>query len=195
MPAMKHPQSLGPRPLIGSIVCLEPLSPAHHGELQAAAADPALWRYMPVDFAGLWDATLKEMAQGSRIGFAVRRLADGAIVGSTSYLADVPRHGRVEIGATWYIAAAQGGTVNAEAKFLLLANAFEEAGYHRVELKTDATNLRSRAAILKLGAKEEGTLRAHMWMPRGYWRDTVYYSILASEWADVKARLQMRLGA
>jgi RimJ/RimL family protein N-acetyltransferase len=115
-------------------------------------------------------------------------------VGSTSYLAIAPEHAKVEIGATWYEPAAQGTAVNPEAKYLLLANAFA-ANYNRVELKTDARNARSRAAMRKMGATEEGTLRGHMWMPQGYFRDSVYFSILASEWPQVKAGLETRLAA
>ena len=92
-------------------------------------------------------------------------------------------------------AQAQGTRVNPEAKLLLMLNAFETSGYHRVELKTDSKNTRSRAAILRLGAKEEGILRGHMWMPAGYWRDTVYYSVLAEEWPAVKAGLEARIAA
>ena len=99
---------------------------------------------------------------------------------------------RVEIGSTWIAPAWQRTAVNTEAKYLMLGNAFD-AGYNRVEFKTDSKNARSRAALTKLGAKEEGTLRGHMWMPQGYFRDSVYFSILASEWPDVKAALEKRL--
>ena len=195
---MMEVKSLGPRVLKGRFVQLEPFTPENHAQLRMAANDPAIWKYMPVDGAGegfknFWDGAQKEMASGSRIAFVVRRLADGVVVGSTSYLNIVPEHARAEIGWTWYAAPAQGSVVNPEAKLLLFANAFEAASYTRVELKTDAGNARSRAAILKLGAKEEGIFRKHMWMPRGYWRDTVYYSVLADEWSAVKARLEARI--
>jgi RimJ/RimL family protein N-acetyltransferase len=134
------------------------------------------------------------MAKGTQMTFAVRRLADGAIVGSTSYLAITPHDAKVEIGASWYVADAQGTSVNPEAKYLLLENAFA-AGYNRVEFKTDSKNLHSRAALKKLGATEEGILRGHMWMPQGYFRDSVYFSILAAEWPRVKADLERRLAA
>jgi RimJ/RimL family protein N-acetyltransferase len=195
---MNPVSSLGPRVLKGRFVQLEPYTPVHREGLRSAANDAALWRYMPMDGSGEgfdeWrKLTEADMASGSRMIFAVRRLADGALVGSTSYLNIVPEHARAEIGWTWYAATAQGGAVNPEAKLLLFANAFETAGYHRIELKTDAGNAHSRAAILKLGAKEEGIFRGHMWMPRGYWRDTVYYSVLAGEWPEVKAGLESRL--
>lgn len=191
-------RSLGPRTLTGRFVALEPLAPAHNDALNRLAVDPSLWSHVAFDPEGGFAAKLAEMhramAAGAQIVFAVRRLADGAIVGSTSYMALAPEHARVEIGSTWYTAAAQGTAVNPEAKLLLLENAFA-CGYHRVELKTDARNARSRAAILKLGATEEGTLRGHMWLPQGRFRDTVYFSILADEWPAVRERLKRRLSA
>jgi RimJ/RimL family protein N-acetyltransferase len=137
---------------------------------------------------------VREIEMGRQLTFVVRRLKDGEIVGSTSYVAIAADQARVEIGATWYVAAARGTAVNPEAKYLLLENAFA-SGYNRVEFKTDSKNARSRAALTKLGAKEEGTLRGHMWMPQGYFRDSVYFSILASEWPEVKAALEKRLAA
>jgi RimJ/RimL family protein N-acetyltransferase len=190
--------SLGPRTLTGRFIALEPLRERHHEDLLRAAADPETWTYIPVDpdkgFAARLPWMVAENAKGSVITFVVRRLADNAIVGSSSYLNIVPSDARVEIGFTWYTAGARGGSVNPEAKFLLLENAFA-AHYNRVELKTDARNARSRAALLKLGAKEEGTLRGHMWMPQGYFRDSVYFSILANEWPSVRAGLEKRLDA
>ena len=192
--------NIGPHVLKGRFVQLEPIAGKHRDELRAVANDPTIWKYMPVDgtgegFKDFWDGAQKDIAGGGRIAFAVRRLADNAVVGSTSYLNIVPEHARAEIGWTWYAPPAQGSVVNPEAKLLLFANAFETSGYMRVELKTDANNARSRAAILKLGAKEEGIFRKHMWMPRGVWRDTVYYSVLADEWPKVKVGLEARIKA
>jgi RimJ/RimL family protein N-acetyltransferase len=189
---------LGPRTLKGHVVSLEPLARGHYEALRSASNDPALWQYLSVDgsgegFARWFDDALDEKSNGGSYTFAVRRLSDGVVVGTTRYMVDVPAHARVEIGWTWYVLEAQGTLVNPEAKLLLMANAFEDAGYNRVELKTDARNLRSRAAILKLGAKEEGILRAQVWMPSGYWRDSVYFSVLRNEWPEVKKRLQDRL--
>jgi N-acetyltransferase len=183
--------------LTGHFVRLERLSLPHYEALRIAARDAALWTYMPIvgdsDF-GRWLAVAEaDMQKGDRVAFAVRRLSDGAILGSTSYLAIVPAHRRVEIGWTWYVAEVQGTVVNPEAKFLLLEHAFERAEYNRVEFKTDSRNARSRAALRKLGAKEEGVLRQHMWMPRGYWRDSVYYSILREEWPEVARALRARI--
>jgi len=175
---------------------LEPLEERHHTELAQAGSDPNIWTYIPLDvtkgFASRLPLIAREVAAGRQITFVVRRLSDGAIVGSTSYLAIAPSDARVEIGATWYIDGARGTAINPEAKYLLLENAFA-AHYNRVEFKTDAKNARSRAALLKLGATEEGTLRGHMWMPQGYFRDSVYFSILAGDWPRVKDGLERRL--
>jgi RimJ/RimL family protein N-acetyltransferase len=196
---MKPAASLGPRVLRGRFIALEPVNDEHRDGLRAAAAgQPESFRYMPLSaaetFEAWWDDLSSDMTKGTRIVFAVRRLADAAIVGSTSYGNIVPEHARTEIGWTWYAKAAQATAVNPEAKLLLLQNAFS-AGYKRVEFKTDARNARSRAAIAKLGAKEEGTFRSHMWMPDGSRRDTVYFSVTDEEWPQVKAGLEARLAA
>jgi RimJ/RimL family protein N-acetyltransferase len=187
--------ALGPRTLTGRFIALEPLGERHRDGLLAAAADPETWTYIPVESFEkrlLW--MMAENEAGRLMTFVVRRLVDGALVGSTSYLNIAPLDARVEIGFTWYAAQARGGATNPEAKSLLLENAFA-AHYNRVEFKTDAKNARSRAALLKLGAKEEGILRGHMWMPQGYFRDSVYFSILAAEWPDIRSRLERRLEA
>lgn len=193
--------SLGPRMLTGRFIALEPLEERHHDALIAAGAEPETWTYIPIDdFAARLGWMAAENAAGRMTTFVVRRLADGAVAGSTSYLNIVPGDARVEIGFTWYRREARGGAVNPEAKHLLLQNAFA-AHYNRVEFKTDARNARSRAALLKLGAREEGILRGHVWMPpsplrkEGYFRDSVYFSILAAEWPEVAAGLQKRLAA
>jgi RimJ/RimL family protein N-acetyltransferase len=191
--------SLGPRLLKGRFVALEPVEPRHHAALKQASSERSIFRHMPFNvertgFEALLAWSEREVARGTQIAYAVRRLADDRIVGSTSYLAIAPEHGRVEIGATWYEASAQGTAVNPEAKCLLLENAFA-SGYHRAEFKTDANNAQSRAALLKLGAKEEGTFRGHMWISKGYFRDTVYFSILANEWPAVRSALESRLAS
>ena len=193
---MKKVEPLGGRTLNGCFIALEPLEQRHHADLAEAGRDPVIWTYMPHDVSagtGAFIAWLaEENAQGRMITYAVRRLSDDVLVGSTSYLSIAPEHAKVEIGATWYQPSAQGTAVNPEAKYLLFANAFA-AYYNRVELKTDSKNARSRAAMKKMGATEEGTLRGHMWMPQGYFRDSVYFSILASEWPAVKAKFEARL--
>jgi RimJ/RimL family protein N-acetyltransferase len=195
---MRNVEPLGGHALTGRFIALEPLERRHHGGLIAAAADSSLFTYMPFDISQGFASRLgwfeSENASGRMISYAVRRLADGAVVGSTSYLNIAPADAKVEIGSTWYTAEAQASAVNPEAKYLLLGNAFGKH-WNRVEFKTDAKNARSRAALKKLGAKEEGILRAHMWMPQGYFRDSVYFSILASEWVGVKAGLEERLAS
>jgi RimJ/RimL family protein N-acetyltransferase len=195
---LKPVASLGPRTLNGRYIALEPLEPRHHDDLHAAGSDTQNFVHVPP--AGnpsnfdIWLGNAERaIARGERIAFAVRRLADGAIVGCTSYHEILPQDARVEIGGTWYTKEAQGGPVNPEAKLLLLTNAFD-AGYNCVFLKTDARNARSRAAITKLGAKFDGILRGHIWREdAGYFRDSAYFSILASEWPDVRAGLEKRL--
>jgi len=186
------------RMLTGRFIALEPLEERHHAELVLAAADPETWAYIPVDpdngFAKRLPWMKAENDAGRFLTFVVRRHVDGAIVGSTSCLNIAPADAKVEIGFTWYTADARGGPVNPEAKYLLLKHAFD-AHFNRVEFKTDARNARSRAALLKLGAREEGILRGHMWMPQGYFRDSVYFSILASEWPQIRASLETRLAA
>lgn len=197
---MKPVASLGPRTLTGRFVALEPVEARHHAELKAGGSDADLFRHIPtMGDASQWDQWVERVqsgvADGHRIAYAVRRLSDGALVGSTSYLDILPQDARVEIGATWYVRAAQGTAINPEAKYLLLKNAFD-AGYNCVFLKTDSKNVRSRAAIAKLGAKFDGILRGHMWMEKqGYFRDTAFFSILASEWPEMKAGLEQRLSA
>jgi RimJ/RimL family protein N-acetyltransferase len=191
--------SLGPRIMEGRFITLEPLEERHHEAIAATVDRPDLWQFMPfkADTNGV-ARRLKnfadEIARGQQIALVVRRKSDAAIVGSTSYFLTAPEHARVEIGATWYRSDVQGSFVNPEAKYLLLKNAFA-ANYHRVEFKTDARNARSRAALAKLGAREEGILRGHMWMPQGYHRDSVYFSILAPEWPALQAQLEARLRA
>ncbi|MBI3677141.1 MAG: GNAT family N-acetyltransferase [Proteobacteria bacterium] len=199
MTAAKAVTPLNTGTLAGRFIALEPIEPRHHAELKRAGSDATLFKHIPdVGNASKFEDWIAHIdtatARASRIAYAVRRLSDGAIVGSTSYLDILPNDARVEIGATWYVAEAQGTAINPEAKLLLLKNAFD-AGYNCVYLKTDSRNARSRAAILKLGAKQDGILRGHMWMPQGYFRDTVFFSILASEWPQVRTALEKRLAA
>lgn len=162
-------------------------------------ADDDTFRWFPTPDFDSWSAqVLREFESEARLCFTVRRLADGAVIGSTSYFDFAPKNARVEIGSTWYAAEVRGTAVNPEAKYLLLGNAFD-AGFNCVALRTDSHNARSRAAILKLGAKQDGILRGHVWMPpggsraEGYFRDPVFFSILVSEWPAVRAGLEMRL--
>jgi RimJ/RimL family protein N-acetyltransferase len=136
---------------------------------------------------------LEEQARGVSLPFALIEKAGGKAIGSTRYGNIDRTHHRVEIGWTWIAAPWQRTAINTEAKYLLLKHAFEKLGCIRVELKTDSLNERSRAAILRIGACEEGTFRNHMITSTGRFRHTVYFSILDSEWPEVKSRLQARL--
>jgi RimJ/RimL family protein N-acetyltransferase len=190
---------LEPKILDGRFVRLEPLEERHREGLRAPANEEEIWRFFPergdrAHFDVMFDHRLKAAASGEWIAYAVRRRADGALVGQTCFLNIDAQNARVEIGATWYGRDARGGPINPECKYLLMQAAFA-AGARRVELKTDARNARSRAAILKLGAKEEGTLRRHTLMWDGHVRDTVYFSVLDQEWPAVKAGLEARLAA
>ena len=179
-------------------VQLEPLGDQHRDALRAAADDPRIWIHTLMvargpEFDCWFDNVLAHRATGRQYPFAVRRRADQAIVGSTSYLDPELWHRRVEIGSTWYTPEVWGTRVNAECKLLLLAHAFDVLGMNRVSLCTDARNARSQAAIEKLGAVKEGVLRSHMVTQGGRIRDSVLYSIVIEEWPAVKARLAARL--
>lgn len=182
--------------LTGRHVTLEPLARAHVPDLWQAADFPKIWRFMPFqpgsegEVEMLVERALAMAGTGDMLAFAQRSNADGRLVGSTSYLNPDPGFRRVEIGATWLTPSAQRTAINTEAKFLLLEHAFEELGCIRVEFKTDARNARSRAALERIGATEEGTLRHHMIMPDGHLRDSTYYSILRTEWPEVRESLQ-----
>ncbi len=184
--------------LTGRWVQLEPLGERHREALRAAADDERIWVHTLTvargpEFDPWFDEAIGQRSAGRQIPFAVRRLADNSLVGSTSYLDLVPRHRRVEIGSTWYTPDVWDTHVNPECKLLLLAYAFEVLRMNRVSLCTDARNTRSQAAIAKLGAVKEGILRSHMLTQGGRVRDSVLYSIISSEWPEVKARLSERL--
>jgi N-acetyltransferase len=187
--------------LTGRRVVLEPLAEEHAGELYVAAQDPRIWEWIDHDASrspqafGAWFADATGGARrGEQVPFAVRDRRTGAAVGSTRYLALSPEHRRLEIGATWYAPAVWGTGVNVDCKLLLLGHAFERLGCVRVELKTDARNERSRAAMLALGATFEGIHRKHMQTRLGP-RDTAWYSITDDEWPAVRERLERRLRA
>ena len=183
--------------LAGRFVRLEPISEAHRDDLLAAAAqDPVTFRYMGADLSvGLeaWPAYLADALRPEYVAWATVDVASGRAIGSSRFGDIAPEHGRVEIGWTWIAPSHQRSAANTEAKLLQLGYAFDELGATRVALKTDGRNLRSQAAIERLGAQREGTLRRHIRMPDGFIRDTVYFSILADEWPAVKARLEERL--
>ena len=186
--------------LTGQWVQLEALGEEHRETLRVAADDDRIWAHMPYDGRGVafdrvFDDAIAQRAAKKRVPFAVRLLATGELVGSTSYLDPVPEHLRVEIGATWYRPDHWASVVNPECKLLLLTQAFETLGLNRVSLVTDLRNERSQAAIAKLGAVREAVMRSHMVTRGGRIRDSVLFAIIASEWPAVKARLILRLAA
>jgi N-acetyltransferase len=192
-----------PVTLEGSIVRLEPIR-RDHAELFWEAAKNNLediFRWIPYamktpeDFRTLIDKAFSEQERGESVVFATVERSSGRVVGSTRFMNIDRANRRVEIGSTWIAPAWQRTAVNTEAKYLMLRQAFEGWGCMRVELKTDALNQKSRNAILRIGAKEEGTLRRHLITWTGRVRDTVYFSILDGEWPEVRAALESRLVA
>ena len=188
-----------PVTLEGRYVRLEPLSMAHHAQLCEIGLAADIWRWTtsiartPEDMRTYIETALKWQSEGHALPFATLETASGRAVGSTRFGNIDRANRRVEIGWTWVALAWQRTPVNTEAKYLMLRHAFETWGCLRVELKTDALNERSRAAILRLGATEEGVFRKHMIVTGGRVRDTVYYSIVDDEWPAVKAQLEARL--
>jgi len=188
-----------PITLEGRMVRLEPLRLSHHAQLCEAGLDFDLWRWTPQnvrtaeDMRAYIEEALAEQSRGTSLPFATLDPASGKAIGSTRYLNIDASNLRVEIGATWLARKWQRTGANTEAKYLMLRHAFEKLACARVEFKTDSLNQTSREAILRLGAKEEGLLRNHMLTWTGRIRHTVYYSIIDSEWPEVKARLEERL--
>jgi RimJ/RimL family protein N-acetyltransferase len=182
--------------LEGQIVRLEPLSTSHVEDLSRVALDPAVWEFAPRAVRDVSDLRLyvneaiELAASGRAVPFAIALRDSGQAIGSTRFGNLDAENRRLEIGWTWIGRTWWRSAVNSECKYLLLSYAFETLGCVRVEFKTDTLNVRSRRAILRLGALEEGTLRRHMQTGSGRWRDTVYYSILDTEWPEVKARLE-----
>lgn len=186
--------------LSGSLIALEPLEERHREELWEAAQDERIWEWLAHlgdgrDLFDRWfELSLEATADGREGVFAIRRRADGTVVGSSRFMA-VHRPDRVvEIGWTWFNPSAWRTGVNLETKLLMLGHAFEALGCVRVELKTDARNERSRNAIAALPAQFEGVFRKHMIVPDVGQRDSAYYSVIDDEWPQVRANLQRRLG-
>jgi len=184
-----------PVTLEGRFIRLEPLSPDHAPALWAASA-PEIYRFKPYavcceDDMRSFVARLAHIhAAGEGLGFATIDRASGAPIGSSSFFAADAAHRRLEIGGTWVTPTRQRTPVNTEAKYLMLRHAFESLGCLRVEFKTDCLNEKSRRALERIGAVEEGVFRNHMVMPDGRIRDSVYYSIIDREWPAVKAKLE-----
>jgi N-acetyltransferase len=191
---------LASTPLEGRFVRLEPLDEILREPVRAALARPdPIWSIMAASaegerFDGWWRTALATSAAGDRVAYAVRRLADGTVVGSTSFLHIDAASAGLEIGSTFLQPDARGGPANPEMKRLMLAHAFA-AGAIRVEIRTDARNGRSQAAIAKLGALREGVLRRQKRLWNGEVRDTVVFSVLDEDWPAVRERLDARLAA
>jgi N-acetyltransferase len=185
--------------LEGRHVRLETLTLEHTAQLAEVGLDADLWTWIPTpvrtpeEMSAYVQTAIKEQAAGSALPFALVEKSSGRTVGSTRY-GNIDRdHHRVEIGWTWVARQWQRTPINTEAKYLLLRHAFETLRCIRVELKTDSLNERSRAAILRIGARQEGIFRNHMITASGRIRHTVYFSIVDSEWPEVKARLEAKL--
>jgi RimJ/RimL family protein N-acetyltransferase len=190
-----------PLVLEGTYARLEPLRADHVDALFAVGQDEEIWRWVSVfprtrkDFADWVGLALRAQEAGTELPFVTVERATGEIVGSTRYLSISRRDRRLEIGWTWLTPRVQRTRINTEAKYLQLEHCFETLGCLRVEWKTDARNQKSRAAIARLGATEEGTFRKHMLTQGGIQRDSVYFSMIDDEWPVAKARLQSMLAA
>ncbi|MFL6300945.1 MAG: GNAT family N-acetyltransferase [Terriglobales bacterium] len=191
--------NVAPVTLEGNHVRLEPLSLEHLDALCAVGLDPELWNFTTVnirnreDMRAYVEEALKLQVAGTVIAFATRDKKSAHIVGSTR-LADIQtQHRTMEIGWTWIARSHQRTAVNTEAKYLMLRHAFETMDARRVMLKTDETNVKSRAAIARIGAKQEGILRNHMLVWGGRNRNSVIFSIIAEEWPEVKRNLEAKL--
>jgi RimJ/RimL family protein N-acetyltransferase len=188
-----------PVTLTGSVVRLEPLGLEHLDGLAEIGLDPALWRWIgfPVrtkdDLRRYIEGALRDREAGRAMPFATIERASGRPIGSTRFGNIDLFNRRVEIGWTWVAPPWQRSAANTEAKLLMLEHAFEDLGCNRVEFKTDSLNTQSRNALLGIGAVEEGTLRNHMVTESGRLRHSVYFSVIASEWPSVRARLERRL--
>jgi RimJ/RimL family protein N-acetyltransferase len=189
-----------PVSLTGEHVRLEPMEEKHTDGLAAIGLQASIWEHMlygemiTKEDMRVWVRDILSRAkQGTDLPFVVIHLASGKVAGATRYLNMQPDQRGLEIGGTWYGLEYQRTMVNTECKYLLLKYAFETLDCIRVQFKTDSRNIRSQRAIERIGAKREGILRNHMILPDGYYRDSVYYSILEPEWPEVKAALEERL--
>lgn len=187
--------------LQGQYVRLEPMTEAHVSGLAAIGVGQAFWDFMlygnissEADMRSWVLDILSRAEKGTDLPFVAIHLASGRVAGATRYLNIMPKDRGLEIGGTWYGLDFQRTVVNTECKYLLMRHAFETLGCIRVQLKTDLRNERSQKAIERIGAVKEGVLRNHMILPDGRYRHSVFYSILDTEWLQVKVRLQEMMG-
>jgi RimJ/RimL family protein N-acetyltransferase len=181
-------------------IYLEPLQLAHYDSLYNIAQDESIWAFtrtiaLGLKFQDWFNKALEKAARGEQLPFVVVDQQTHQLLGTTRIYDIDNTNRKCAIGYTWYIRAVWGTKVNPQAKFLLLSHAFEQLNFNRVEFHTDSRNLRSCKAILKLGAKHEGTLRFHLINENGYLRDTEVYSIIKTEWPDVRNNLIQRVSA
>jgi len=186
--------------LTGKVVRLEPLSESHVPDLTISGQDESIWQYMLYNTIHTeqqmrsWVLDLLDrQTKGTDLPFTVIHPDSGRAIGATRYLNIRPQDRALEIGGTWYAVEFQRTAVNTECKYLLLKHAFEGLKCIRVQFKTDLRNERSQRALERIGAVKEGILRSHIITPDGFIRDSVFYSVLASEWPVVKARLEEKL--
>jgi RimJ/RimL family protein N-acetyltransferase len=175
-------------------ILLRPIEREDIAQFEELAKDKSMWLYFTSDLSeeielAAWvDSALKQIANKSRLAFSIVDKPDNKVIGSTSFGNISARDKRIEIGWTWLGKKHQGKGVNNQAKHLMLAYCFESLGFERVEFKTDVLNLPARKALVKIGMVEEGVLRSHTLMTHDRRRDTIFYSILKSEWRAVKAK-------
>lgn len=192
---------VAPVTLTGKHVRLEPMTEVHIPALAEIGVGQAFWDYMlygrmetEADMAGWVRDILARAERRTDLPFVAIHLASGRVAGATRYLNILPNDKGLEVGGTWYGLDFQRTAVNTECKYLMLSHAFETLGCIRVQIKTDSLNARSQKAIERIGAVKEGVLRNHMILPDGRIRHSVFYSILDTEWPDVKKRLEEMLG-
>ena len=193
-------EKVEPVTLSGRFARLEPLQMRHAADLYQAGQDPTIWTYMPrraisslAEMEQIIIAALQEQEAGLCVPFAIIDLVQERAVGSTRYLSIMLADRGLEIGWTWLTPTIQRTGINTECKYLRLRHAFEQLGAIRGQLKTHHLKLKSQRAIERLGAQKEGVLRNHMIMPDGSYRHSVYYSIIESEWPQVKAGLETKM--
>lgn len=196
---MKKPWIEHPTTLHGQVVDLLPLEEKHFDELHRAASDKRIWEFYPGDwsvrekFDKIYNGTLKLREKGDEYPFVAFHKESKKIIGSTRLMDIASYDKRLEIGGTWYMPEYWATAVNFDCKLMLLTFSFEKLGAHRVQLKTQHNNIRSRKAIEKIGGVYEGVIREHILKDDGSYRSSAYFSILKHEWTGVKEKLEAKL--